>query len=254
MPLSTPQQSGDILKPADIQNHIMIVAPVEYIPHLQNVNTKPGEVSPAIRINVVDFSSADGVPVVYKGAVWFNQMLHGNLKRQIGEFVLGMMTVGQATPGRNAPFSLSEVTDAAWVAHCTNWLDNTADGAQFIADSAEDANRAANQAQVAQVAASAPPAPIVQGTPSAPPAPPAPRAAPVASAPPAPPAAPGQISFDKIPSEMAGMVAGPGAPAAWTDPRYAGIPAGLAAMIAQLPAAQQDTAIAVARGQAGAAS
>lgn len=241
MPFDQPAQSGDILKPADITNHILAVAPVEYIPHLPNVNTKPGEQSPAIRCNVADFSVTDeaGNPAVYRGVLWFNQMLHSNLKRQLGQFVLGQMVMGQASPGRNAPFQLAPVTDAAWQAHCGNWLDNTPAGDQFQADAVTDMNQAAATAQVAQVAESAPASP--PPPPSAPPAPAAPAVPPLPTAP----------SLGVPPT------AAPPAPAPTAAPTgvdMTGVPAGLQQLIASLPADQQAAAIAVARGQAGASS
>lgn len=237
MPLSAPQQSGDILKPADIQNHILVVIPTEFIPHIQNVNTKPGEQSPAIRVNIADFSVTDdaGQPTIYAGALWFNQMLHSNLKRQVGESILGMMAVGAATPGRNAPFYLAEVTDPAWLAHCSNWLDNTPEGQAFETQGVVDTNRGASAAEVAQVArldtATPPPAPA-----SAPPAP-----APIASAPPAP-AGP--------PALPTAPVLAPSTP----TPPAAALPAGLEALIANMPADQQAAARALMAQQQAAAS
>jgi hypothetical protein len=237
MPFEAPAQSGDILKPADIQNHILAVAPVEYIPHLPNVNTKPGEMSPAIRCNVADFSALDesGQPAVYQGVLWFNQMLHSNLKRQVGQYVLGQMVTGQATPGRNAPFQLMPVTDAAWISHCGNWLDHTPQGEQFQMDAATAIAQAQNAAAVAQVGQSAPA--------SAPPAPPAPPAAPSGgfASPPAPAATPAAPPA-------------PAAPAAVGGPDLSGVPDALKALISQLPPDQQAAAIAVASQQGQASS
>lgn len=239
MPLSTPQQSGDILKPADAMHHMLVVAPTEYLPHVPNVNTKPGELSPAIRVNVADFSALTeaGQPAVYTGALWFNQALHSNLKRQIGEFVLGQLATGQATPGRNAPVLLVEVTDAAWVSHCSNWLDNTPEGEAFQTTAIQDTNRAAASAEVAQVAQSTPPPAV-------------PAAAPVA---PAAPATPGLPPLPTAPS-LGAPPAGPpiAAPAPSAAPAVAPS-AGLEALIAALPPEQQAAARAL-MGQQGQAS
>lgn len=245
MPLEAPSQQGDMLNQSDCLNHTMVVAPTEFIPHIQTVNTKPGEQSPAVRVNVADFADPDN-PVIYRGVLWFG-VISGNLKRQIGAFIAGRMTQGQASPGRNAPWQLQDITNEAdWMAHLGNWLDHTQQGLDFQAEAIAEVNRAASAAQVAGVAQTAPaanttpaPAPVAAS--------PRPAAAP-ASAPrptPAPAAAPA--------GALAGPAASPGLGQA-ADPRFEGIPAALAQMINALPADQQNAAIAVARAQSGASS
>lgn len=245
MPLSAPQSMGDMLSQADCLNHTMIVAPTEYIPHIPTVNTKPGEQSPAIRVDVVDFASPDA-PVVYHGVLWFGVMA-GNLRRSIGEFLAGRMSQGTASPGRNAPWQLADVTgEADWMNHMNNWLDNTPEGQAFQADAIKEANRAAANPQSNEVAAVATSAPA--------PAPsPAPAASPRPAAAPSPTA--GAPSWAVAsPAPAAAPSAAPAGPPVASNPDLVGIPAGLAAMIAALPADQQQAAIAVARAQAGASS
>lgn len=262
MPLTTPQQSGDMLAPADILNHVMIVAPTEFIEHIQTVNTKPNEKSPAIRVNVVDFSTPDGQPVIYRGVLFFNQMLHGNLRRQVGEFVLGMMTLGQATPGRNAPYSLAEVTDQAWLNHAAHWLDQTPEGDAFQAETIAETNRNAAQAQVAAASGAAPtgsaqytPPPVSStqaagaspggtGPQFATPAPPATPPAPVAAAP-APAYAPPAFTPPAAP-------AAPAAPA--PAPAVSASAGSLAATLAALPAEEQARMLALLNQQGQASS
>jgi hypothetical protein len=246
MPLEAPQQQGDMLNQADCLNHTMVVAPTEFIPHIQTVNTKPGEQSPAIRVNVADFADPDN-PVIYRGVLWFG-VISGNLKRQIGSFIAARMSQGAATPGRNAPWQLADITNEAdWMAHLGNWLDNTQAGIDFQAEAIAEVNRAASAAQVAGVAQ----APAANTNPA--PAPAAPAAAPRPTTPaprpagPAGPAAPVAASPVSAPAASAGL-------GQQSDPRFVGIAPGLAQMIAALPADQQDAAIAVARAQSGASS
>lgn len=196
MPLNAPQQQGDILNQADVLNHTMIVAPTEFIPHIQTVNTKPGEQSPAIRCHVADFVGANGEslsePIVYRDVLWFG-VITGPLRRQIGDFLAGRMTQGQASPGRNAPWQLSDVTtDQAWMNHLLNWLDNTPAGEAFTAEAVTATLRAAESTSAAAPAAvQAAPVSPAQAAPPAPPALAAPPAAPSVTAPaPAPAAAP----------------------------------------------------------------
>lgn len=231
MGLTAPQQQGDMLNQADCLNHTMIVAPTEFIDHIQTVNTKPGEKSPAIRVNVADFLDPDN-PVIYRGVLWFG-VISGSLRRQIGEFLAGRMTQGQASPGRNAPWQLMDITgEADWMAHLSNWLDNTPDGQAFQTEAITEVNRYAAAAQTAAAttptpAAPAAPAPAPQ---AARPAAPAPR--PVSAPAPAPVAAPAPAAV---------------APAAAPAPD-------LASMLGSLPPEEQAKMLALLRNQGQAAS
>ena len=176
MPLEAPTPMGDMLSQADCLNHTMVVAPTEYIAHIPTVNTKAGEMSPAIRVNVVDFVDPNA-PVIYRGVLWFG-VIAGNLRRNVGSFLAGRMGQGQASPGRNAPWQLDSVMEETdWVNHMNNWLDNTPEGQAFQAEAITEANRAAQ-------AAAANPAPTAPAAPAAP----APPTAPAPAARPAPPA------------------------------------------------------------------
>lgn len=187
MALSAPQMAGDQLNPADIENHTIIVIPTEYREHVPTIHTKSGEQSPCIVVNVAHLSAEGGQPVVYRGVMWFNALLHGGLKRQIGQTILGRMVKGQAQTGKNPPWQLLDIlsTEPAWVQFAEQWL-TTPDGQAFEAEG----QRAANQGSAVSAPASAAPAQAAPPPPpAAPAAPPAPVAAPPASAPPAPPAA-----------------------------------------------------------------
>lgn len=215
---------GDMLSQADCLNHTMIVAPTEFIEHIQTKNTKPGEKSPAIRVNVVDFVDPHN-PVVYRGVLWFG-VLSGRLRRDVGGFLAGRMAQGQATGGNNPPWQLNDVTgEAEWMAFMTKWLDETPEGKAFQAEAQEETARAKAQPTVeAAVPAAA--------TPAAPPAPPAP---PAVSAPSAAPAAP------------------PAPPATPPAPVAAAPTADLAALLAAMPEEQRAAAAAILANQGQAA-
>lgn len=221
MALEAPSQNGDMLTQADVLGHTMVVAPTEFIEHIPTKNTKPGEKSPAIRVNVVDFADPQA-PVVYRGVLWFG-VISNNLRRQVGSFLAGRMAQGAASPGRNAPWQLDDVTgEQAWMDFMNNWLDNTPEGEAFQVEAVQETNRAAAaaaanpQVQVAAAVASPPPAPAPA---AAPPAPavvaPAPAAAPPvtapapapAAAPPAPAAAPAAAPAPDLASQLAGLPA-----------------------------------------------
>lgn len=232
MPLQAPQTMGDMLPQADVLGHTMIVAPTEYIDHIPTKNTKPGEKSPAIRCNIVDFHNDPHHPTVYKGVLWFG-VISGRLRRQVGQFLASRMGQGQATQGNNPPWQLIDVTpETEWMAFMNNWLDNTQEGRDFQADAeAEVRALAANPTTPEATAPAAPATPAAPAAPAAPPAPPtvtAPAAAPTPAAPP-PPAAP---------------VAAPAATAPAAD---------LAALLANMPADQRAAAEAILAQQAKAA-
>lgn len=209
MALSAPQnQDGDRLQPADIVGHTMVICPIEYIPHIQTVNTKAGEQSPAIRVNVAVLSQpdAEGKPAIYRGALWFNVKLYGGLRKQIGETILGRMEQGQGTPGQNPPWQLADVMgDPEWVAFATNWL-ATPEGESFEAEAIRQVNAAAKAAEQdthhAPVAAAA--APPVQAAPApvARPAGPPPAVPPASFAPPAPAAPPVAVQAGPPPAAI----------------------------------------------------
>lgn len=240
MALSAPQQNGDQLNQVDVKDHTLLVSPTEFIPHIPTVHTKPGEQSPAIRCNVVDLEG--GLNVKYTGVLWFG-VISSSLKRQIGETILGRMSQGQASPGKNAPWQLADImAETAWVDYANSWLASP-EGQQWEVDNINEVNRAAAAAQLAGAAAptqQTAPAAAQQGPPPAwatappttPPASPTPRpagppsSAPAAAVPAGPPSAPAAVA----------------------------LPAGLEALIAALPADQQAAARAVMAAQQGAAS
>lgn len=208
MALSAPkQQTGDQLNPADVENHTLVLIPTQWEADVPTEYSKPGEPSPCIRVNVADLSDAGGVPVVYRGVMWWNAFLQGGLKRQIGETILARMTLGQKSPGKNAPWQLLDVlTEADWVNYATSWL-ATPEGKEFE----EEGQREAAQATSGVVSPAAAPA-AAAAPPPPPPAPaPAPVAAPPASPPPAPaPAAPPAAA----PAPVAAPAANPADPLA----------------------------------------
>lgn len=187
MALSAPQAAGDQLQPADIENHTLIVIPTQFHVDMPTMHSKKDETSPAIESHVVDFSDPSGVPVLYRGVIWWNVMLVNGLKRQIGQTVLGRMTKGQASTGKNPPWQLldllSNPAEKAWVDYAESFLAG-AEGSAFEKEGQQVAGGSVISAP-APAAATPPPPPA---PPSAPPAgPPATYAAP-AGPPAGPPA------------------------------------------------------------------
>ena len=101
MEFSAPSQ-GTMLKPADVEGHVLVVEPSEYV---ANITTAFGE-SDAIRVTVHDISDAE----TYSDVLWFSSALVGSLKGNIGKRVLGVMGKGVAKAGQSAPWILVDAS------------------------------------------------------------------------------------------------------------------------------------------------
>jgi hypothetical protein len=104
---------GDMLKPDEVNGHLLIVVPHEY---LSNIMTSQGP-SDAIRVNVVDLDAAgaDGQPGrTYRDVLWFPKVLRGSLRKQLEEqgrvFVLATMGRGTQRGSNSPPWVLQDQT------------------------------------------------------------------------------------------------------------------------------------------------
>lgn len=94
--------SGDSLKPADVEGHLLVVEPTEYI---ASMSTSFGDTD-AVRITVHDITAAK----TYESVLWFSGALVGSLKARLGQKVLGIMGKGTAKPGMSAPWILQDAS------------------------------------------------------------------------------------------------------------------------------------------------
>lgn len=233
MGLEAPQAQGDMLSQADVKDHIFIVVPTEFVPHIPTKNTKPGEQSPAIRFHLADFTTDPHNPTIYRDALWFG-VITNSLRRQIGKFLASTMTQGVATNGNNPPWQLkSMLDDPGWAEFMGNWLESEA-GKAFEAE----CNAAVAQAQTSPTVTEEPAAAPAAAAPAPRTAPPAPPAPPAVSAPPAAP--------------RTAPPAAPAAPVAAPAATPTGAP-DIEALLAAMPPEQQAAARAVLANQASAA-
>jgi hypothetical protein len=94
--------AGSVLKPAEIEGHLLVVEPREYI---QSMSTAMGD-SDAVRCTVHDITTK----TTYEEVLWFSSVLVGSLKSRIGAKVLGVMGKGVAKPGQTAPWLLNDAS------------------------------------------------------------------------------------------------------------------------------------------------
>ena len=114
-PFTSPATSGDSVKPADLQGHLIIIKPVEYKTGIQ---TTLGEAE-AIEVDLVDLDTSEE----HTSVLFFNIALRSALKSNIGKSVLARIGQGVAKPGKSAPWILIDATtDADAVAKATAYL------------------------------------------------------------------------------------------------------------------------------------
>jgi hypothetical protein len=114
-PFASPAQSGDSVKPADLQGHLLIIKPVEYKTGIQ---TSLGEAE-AIEVDLVDLDTNEE----HTSVLFFNVALRSALKPNLGKSVLARIGQGVAKPGKSAPWILVDATtDATAVAKATAYL------------------------------------------------------------------------------------------------------------------------------------
>ena len=123
--------TADSVKPADLNGHLLIISPIDYI---AKMNTSMGETD-AIEVNIIDLDSNEE----YNSVLFFNVALINALKPNIGNKVLGRIGQGVAKPGKSAPWILhSAVEDAAAVAKANAYLAGAAQAPAATATNTAD--------------------------------------------------------------------------------------------------------------------
>ena len=140
-----PTQGGGSLKAADVEGHVLVVEPTEYV---ASIATSFGE-KDAIRVTAHDITTSE----THTDVLLFGTALIGALKGQIGKRVLGVMGKGTPKPGQSAPWLLIDASqDAGAVAAATKYL-NGATAAPITAPAAPVANQSALDAALGNLAA-----------------------------------------------------------------------------------------------------
>jgi hypothetical protein len=93
---------GNVVKPADIEGHLLVVEPTEFI---EKMTTSMGE-SDAVGVTVHDITTGETT----EGVLWFSKVLVSSLKGRIGTKVLAVMGKGDAKPGQTAPWVLKDAS------------------------------------------------------------------------------------------------------------------------------------------------
>lgn len=94
-----------------LRGSLLLIKVVFLEDHIPNVNSKPGEKSPAIR---ADVTVLDGqfAGKEYADALIFPKVMQGQLRSRVGQLVLGRLGQGQAKAGQSAPWKLDPATPA----------------------------------------------------------------------------------------------------------------------------------------------
>ena len=87
---------GSDVRPADLEGHLLIVEPLEYV---ASIPTSMGD-KDAVRVTIHDITDT----ATYEDVLWFPKVLVGSLKGRIGQKVLAVLGKGTAKPGQSAPW------------------------------------------------------------------------------------------------------------------------------------------------------
>lgn len=121
--------SSSDARPADLEGHLLVVEPLEYV---ASVPTAMGD-KDAVRITIHDITDS----ATYEDVLWFPKVLVGSLKGRIGQKVLAVLGKGTAKPGQSAPWVLIDATtETGAVKAATAYLDSIA-GNAFTATAPE---------------------------------------------------------------------------------------------------------------------
>ena len=116
---------GSDVRPADLEGHLLVVEPLEYV---ESIPTSMGD-KDAVRVTIHDITDQ----ATYEDVLWFPKVLVGSLKGRVGQKVLAVLGKGTAKPGQSAPWILVDATtDNDCVQAATTYLDSIASG-QFAA-------------------------------------------------------------------------------------------------------------------------
>jgi hypothetical protein len=117
---------GSDVRPADLEGHLLVVEPLEYV---ASIPTSMGD-KDAVRVTIHDITDQ----ATYEDVLWFPKVLVGSLKGRIGQKVLAVLGKGTAKPGQSAPWILVDATtDNDCVTAATTYITAVAAN-QFAAD------------------------------------------------------------------------------------------------------------------------
>lgn len=107
--------SGDELRLADVNGHLLIVRPIEYVATMETVNGA----SDAVRCDVADIDTN----TIHRDVLWFARYVVGSLKGEIGKTILAQLGQGEAKAGKSAPWVLNgRAADPASTTRAEQWL------------------------------------------------------------------------------------------------------------------------------------
>lgn len=107
--------SSELIKVADLANHLLIITPIEYKTGIQTVHG----IAEAVEVNVYDLDTN----TEHNSLLWFNVALRNALKTKLNQKVLARIGQGPAKPGKSAPWILLDATsDAAAIAKANAYL------------------------------------------------------------------------------------------------------------------------------------
>lgn len=113
--IGKPGTPGGNLDFEAMDGSLLLIDVVAIEPHIPTVHTQPGEKSPAIRadIYVLDGTLAGKE---FVDSLVFPKILQSQLRRSVGQRILGRLGKGEKQPGKNPPWTLREATSGDYAA------------------------------------------------------------------------------------------------------------------------------------------
>lgn len=90
----------------ELQGSLLLFEVTGLEDHIPTSVTKPGEKSPAVRVNLTVLDGPQAGTSLADSLV-FPKVLQGQLRSRVNQMVLGRLAQGDARPGQSAPWKLS---------------------------------------------------------------------------------------------------------------------------------------------------
>ncbi|MFF5973645.1 hypothetical protein ACFY7C_19170 [Streptomyces sp. NPDC012769] len=110
MTFSQPAAGGDTFEPKNHLGRLLLIFPKAYDPAMKTKASTDPTAAADVDLIIVDEPGPDGQPLFLSGARLFGNLAK-SVRNDLGGQVLGRLAQGQPSPGRTAPWILTNFTD-----------------------------------------------------------------------------------------------------------------------------------------------
>jgi hypothetical protein len=118
--IGKPGTPGGNFEYEPLNGALLLIDVIKVEDHIPTMHTKPGEKSPAVRCDlyVLDGAHAGDEHI---DSLIFPKILQAQLRRSVGQRILGRLGQGERQPGKNPPWTLREATSGDY-ATADRWV------------------------------------------------------------------------------------------------------------------------------------